>query len=354
MIFIVSIFLMTMSSHAAVSCRKLVSESQSDILTIDSNAVSFSNKKLKNHYLKAIDSAKTVAVRIGLEFPTAPIQITIHPNFNFEGSIASAKHRMDLIDITVPYQRTFDIKPFKKSGEWRFYNTHPIRSLSFFYHEIGHKVFQNYFLKRKNSPVAEAVFLEAKSQELAVLINEKASRDSEGKIDVDSVKDLVAEFMKLSDALDKMQEHGSFRLLTAMEELFADLFLVLTTGNPRSMAEEGLVVGPKNTNRSKRTDSPHTHRDFTDIANDINSWKEKYTEDAHDVFGPTRLFLYQNYLRYPLYLNGGGSKPLVQSVLLAIEKFSKVEPSKLEDMTDVEANGILIQSIGDHMGSFKK
>ena len=75
--FILIVFFTSPQSFAKSKCDEQLT------LTIDNHAVNISLSKLEKHYTSAIERVRQVVENANLIFPSSPVMITIHPNFNF-------------------------------------------------------------------------------------------------------------------------------------------------------------------------------------------------------------------------------------------------------------------------------
>lgn len=85
------------------------------------------------------------------------------------------------------------------------------------------------------------------------------------------------------------------------------------------------------------------YRDFSNDQNEIKVWVP--TWDKHDMFAPTRFYLFQNFLRNPIYLSGHKAGWLHRMVLEGISSASNDPRLDRKDLSPTEANTVLIEHL---------
>ena len=337
---LVSILLLIISTSIySKTCNQLIFEILNKTkIEIDARAVDIPVNKIKKHLLPEIERVKELALEAGLIFPNKPIRVTIHPNFNFPGSIASIKLRSDMLDITVPYQHLYESKPHRKSKTWKTYSRHPIYSLPSFHHELGHAVLKHNIL-RKKTKAANFFYLEAYTQELA--IEGKKLLEKTSNLPETEMEEIMIPFMKnfeeVSTKYDNMSDQNMGRYLKGLDELFADTVALLINKKANAM-DLSTIRRPIN----KANNYSYTSRNFSNPNNEISVWQGP-DDDIHNFFSPCRYHLYDNYLKLPIYIAGIKRNKILANLLLAIEEFSEIPPEELNKMNLYQANQELIK-----------
>lgn len=297
---------------------------------------------LLDYYSEAIGKVQSFILdRTNLVFPTMPVKIRIHPVFNHPGSAACLNTRRDLLDITIPYRWKGEIKV---EDTWKMVKSEPSETLPMFYHEYGHAVFRSN-VEVVNSELGNFYRKDARldqitRESLALLKIYDATKDKSLKKQYEEQLEL---FYKEFNSLDKEvnTKNKKRHILVGVDELFADLIAVLVSQKNTAMSDSVTI----NTQYGTSIHRDAHYRDFSNSSNDLKSWEESWS--VHNVFSPTRYYLYNKYLKHSEYLAGPRSGNFLQQILLALHSFSNDPRLNDPSISPTEVNKVLIEHLVD-------
>ena len=351
-------------AHAVEACRDYFAAFSSQgtrKITLVKEGAEWIRAQERKFFLSAIadvDAAVAVNSKV-LTVPPHDVEVRFEEIGRRYGHLMFEEHA----EIRAPYQYYTELAPNKKTERLEKVLRHPKYGRVIMMHEYGHSIFHHNFalrdpqyakiqkLQRENVSLGERdVELTAKLKRLKDMgDNIELQEKLKVAVELKAVKKRRADLMGL---LQNNEMNRYMLSLGMFDEFFADFTAVLAAKDPRAVFQADNFWREKQLQRAtdkvgSKTFDEMIYRDFSNPKNEINTWKETY--NIHAALAPTRHFLYENYLRYPIYMSGVKKQELVDKVFLAaVEAFREVQKLEMR-LTPTEVNRIFINRIQKRM-----